>query len=89
MAEGWTQVFSHVSQDHPLGCPFPVTFNRITRQLPPTLNLRDKHEALCWPESLNFLFSESPHHSTEQEGENFPFSTRTSSVLLFYLFVFL
>lgn len=28
------------------------------------------------------LFSESPHYSPEQEGETFPFSTRTSSVSL-------
>lgn len=36
VAESWTQVFSLVPQGHPLGCPLPVTFNMIKRQLPPT-----------------------------------------------------
>lgn len=80
--EGWTQVFSPVPQDHPLSCPFPVTFNRIRRQLPLALTPRNRHRGLWWPESLN-VFSQDPLTiSLNRKVKRFSFSTRTSFVPL-------
>lgn len=80
MAEGWTQAFSPVP--NLLGCPFPGILNRPRKQQPPALTPRDRQEGLCPSESLNFLFSESPHHPPEQEGEEVSFFCQTSSVPL-------